>query len=111
MLYLLKAAAFASVAVVGARGGDCRQAPHLGLISLFLLYSFRQHAMSQLQMRSLHTKSINQPPRFGILGDSSRNVLLAMFWHHRPGGPGGSVVSQHLGVALADVWRQALPAG
>jgi hypothetical protein len=41
------------------------QTSHLGLIPFFLLYSFRQQVMSQLQMRSLHTKSITEPPRFG----------------------------------------------
>ena len=48
----------------GAKGGDCRQAPLLGLIPFFL-YSFRKRVMSQLQMRSLQTRSITQPPRFG----------------------------------------------
>jgi len=48
-----------------ARGGGCCQAPLLGLIPFFLLYSFRKHVMSQLQMRSLHTRSITQPPFWG----------------------------------------------
>jgi hypothetical protein len=55
----------------GAAGGSyCHQALRLGLIPFFLLYSFRQHVMSQLQMRSLHRKFITEPLRLEILSNS-----------------------------------------